>query len=251
MKYACAVVILLVCVITGCCSQDHTGAARDPLQRDSLTTAAKSVVAIESTTEAFRASAVSLGGNRFLTNRHCLPDSVREATLADETITVGGEMITVRPTFELSLNGAAVQARLVDRGACEVAEDDWAVFEVLGPDLGIPEIARDASRQFAAGDEVILLGFWKDPSGKDPSVISGRVTALPLPWLSVPDEILAIETSYSEVYFGLSGGAAVVWDERQERHVLVGVYRGMRQWPLVLGAKLGVQAVRRLPGALK
>jgi len=251
MKYACAAVILLVCAIAGCCSQDHAGTARLPLQRDALNAAAKSVVAIESTAESFRASAVSLGGNRFLTNRHCLPDSVRETPIAGETIRLGGETMAVRPTFELRLNGATVSAKVVDRGACEKPEDDWAVFEVLGPDCEIPALPRDPSHQLVAGDEVVLLGFWKDPSGQIPSVISGRVTTPPLPWLSVPETIIPIETSYSEVYFGLSGGAAVVWDERHERYVLVGVYRGMRQWPLVLGAKLGVQAVRRLPEALK
>jgi hypothetical protein len=138
-----------------------------------------------------------------------------------------------------------------DRSIEELVGHVVGVFAGGQPlDLRLPadiEVVFDLDPVLAPGDTVLLIGYWEGAVQPGPAIIPARVVDPLL--ISVPDEIICVEHSSSEVLAGMSGGAAVVWDAERGRAVVVGLYRGMRQLDGLGRTWAGVHTVRRIPDA--
>ncbi|MHC4217867.1 MAG: serine protease family protein [Planctomycetota bacterium] len=196
-------------------------------------------------------SAVILGGNKLLTCRHILPESAHgfRAEIDDRPY-------DIRPRERARIDGTPVEYEVVAAGTdTDSMTEDWAVLNVIGgtesPDLELPpdlEIVFDTDPGIRPDDHILLIGF---PGQRDaetgPAIIHARVVDPVL--ISVPDEIICVDTAAGGSLEGMSGGAAVVWNADTHRVTIVGLYRGMRQLEGLGRVWSEVHTVRRLPGA--
>lgn len=245
--------LFLIAIFLGlgaCTALNPKGCSVADASTEQLNTFKRSVLHLAFPDQDFAGTATALGGNTLITCRHCLPDYVlSEDFRREKTVTIGGKVFKDLPTFPAKLNGEDVTLRLVWAGATEAPEDDVAIVEVVGTSLGHTNLNLRVGRKVNEGEVIYLIGFWHASSEQKVYEIEGRVTTPPFPWLSVPGEIICVEAPREEVYTGISGGVAVVWDHEAQEFVAVGIYRGKREWDDLF--KSGVHAVRRFTPDLK
>ena len=184
-------------------------------------------------------SAVHLGGNRLLTNRHVL-------TAPQIYVHDTGGREWARSRYSVLAQGAD------DNGF----QDDWALIELRDVSLDetkpVPELAAGAVLE--PGTDIFLIGFpaegeltWDQLLGTPKRIITARVTALP-PFTNAPRRPpIYLDSTRRKVYSGLSGGPALYQDPQDGRLKLVGIYKGgAAVW--FLGFQVGsMQALVPLP----
>ncbi|MBX3385266.1 MAG: trypsin-like peptidase domain-containing protein [Phycisphaeraceae bacterium] len=201
----------------------------------------------------------------FLTARHVLPRR--------------GEWI------EIGRDGKRFRFERVAQGEQEGVVGDWALIRVpdapssLGALTDHPVLSGSFVRP---GREVFLSGYWQGPGRwtRMSRMRSVPITTVAGPTLEMADSekfprrhLLFVEVAptsgaqevvreadrarertvdVADVYSGMSGGPAVVWDSREARAVVVGVYVGGGEYervfvPAGAGASGRAQIVRRIP----
>ena len=234
----------MLLVIGACASMDPGGCSQSDAKTEDLLPIQRMAAHLSFPEFGIAGSALNLGGKKIHTCRHCLPDYVLDEDFRRiKTVTVGGKVFQDLPTFPGRLNGEPVTLRLIAVGATTAPEDDWATLEVVEESFTgvIPKL--NLNHQFKEGEVIYLIGYWHAATEQKLSTIKARVSSPPLPWLSVPSEIICVAAPHEEVYEGISGGVAAVWNEETHEYVAVGIYRGKREWSGLV--KLGVHAVRR------
>jgi hypothetical protein len=113
---------------------------------------------------------------------------------------------------------------------------DWQEFHALAGNFEpAPGSEIDFDRPLRVGETIYLIGFGGDATKIDresarsmkPTVVAGRVAETPPDW---KDRIIAVEVSVPpehKRFGGMSGGAAVVFDETSGNWVVVGLSRGL------------------------
>lgn len=113
---------------------------------------------------------------------------------------------------------------------------DWQEFRALaGTFEPAPGSEIDFDRPLHVGEAIYLIGFGGDAAKIDresaksmkATVVAGRVAEAPPDW---KDRIIAVEVSVlpeHKRFGGMSGGAAVVYDEKSGNWVVVGLCRGL------------------------
>lgn len=201
----------------------------------------------------------------FLTARHVLPRR--------------GE------TIEIGRDGKRFRFERVAQGEEQGVVGDWALIRVPGAAGALGELAeRPAlSGSFVRpGREVFLSGYWQGPGRwtRMSRMRSMPVTTVAGPAIEMADSatfprrhLLFVEVApatvaagngdrasgtgdrtvdTADVYSGMSGGPAVIWDSREGRAVVVGVYVGGGEYersfaPTGASSSGRAQIVRRIP----
>jgi len=185
-------------------------------------------------------SGVPLSDDTLITCRHCLPRGSGEVGSRGR-IEVDGK----RRTFELLASGQTRDGK-----------DDWAIIRVDPP--GLPTPARiDPSRRLREGEQIYLCGYWPGESahlGRDeirrlePQAICAQAVAVQGTRRLPSDVTIFAQVGPQDIFKGMSGGPAAVWDPREQQMVVVGIYIGAAEFEKGQTEHAGrVQVIRRLP----
>lgn len=195
-------------------------------------------------------SAIRLDDRHLLTARHVLPRRVNEI-----------EVLGKSRAFERVASGEGAGGR----GPAH----DWALIRLSEP-LPTVDPRRGAMEPFASlgsssrlreGTRVYLVGYWRGesrwPSRErlrqlDTSVIPARAVDMADTPEFPRDSLFFAVTDAGAVFPGASGGAAVVWNEQDQRLKIVGIYVGAGEYTrldVVPNTPDGgrAQIIRRIP----
>ncbi|MHC4429712.1 MAG: S1 family peptidase [Planctomycetota bacterium] len=163
-------------------------------------------------------TAVHLGGDRLLTNRHVL-------TAPRIYVHDTGGRDWAQSRYEVLAQGSGGDG----------FQDDWALIDLLDLSLGGTETALGLAPEPALepGTDVYLIGFpaegqltWDELLGTPKTIIKARVATLP-PFTGTPSRPpIYLDAPRREIYSGLSGGPAVFHDPQDGRLKLAGIYKG-------------------------
>ncbi len=159
------------------------------------------------------------------------------------------------------VNGVLTSLEVLESSSAP--DDDWAVVRAC-PSVTTEAAWTEPERSIGVGQAIFLIGYWgKKELGTSPwtwshvanlprTIVKGRVVAPPkhlgLEELPPDEHFIYCDTPCAQLFAGLSGGAAVVWDERAARFVLIGIYCGVAYVRAEDGSLLfAAQLVRRLP----
>lgn len=182
------------------------------------------------------ASAVWLPDGRLLTCRHALPEFVFW-----KDVVVGTKQTAGRFSFVAEVNGRVVELQVVDSGPTDQEEDDWAVLALTDATVPRCDVPLQPDAVLRKGDQLVVV------SGPHLSVLlPAEVCGTPLPGLPMPARTIAVRLPSPDLYRGVSGSGAFVWNSEQNEWRLIGIYRGTREWAF-LGVKVSVQCIVRLP----
>jgi hypothetical protein len=186
-------------------------------------------------------SGVPLSDDTIITCRHCVPRSRDGELAAKGRIEVDG----IRRTFELLSSGDSRDGK-----------DDWAIIRVDPP--GLPAAASIAPRRrIRDGEEVYLCGYWPGDGKRmdrdeirrlEPQAICAQAVAVQGTHRLPSDVTIFAQVGPSDIFKGMSGGPAAVWDSREQKLVVVGIYIGAAEFEKGQPEHAGrVQVIRRLP----
>lgn len=162
----------------------------------------------------------------------------------------------------IEFDGVTIPVTVLDRGDCPPIDlpkpvgmmHDWAVLSTPET-IALRPVRADAARELRIGDTVYLAGYFGGNSGPitharaeslSVTVVRARVAPTPSSWTDKPEELICLDAPNPDTYHGISGGAALVWDEYRNEFILIGIYRGM--WKRTfLGLGDSVHIVRRIP----
>lgn len=224
------------CVAAGCQSDANTAAGVDAsgsvgvatLQDEAPAEAFERLPVVQVLTPWGSAgSAIRLNDRYLLTARHVLP----------------------RRGDELEIMGKARRFERVAIGEGAGSANDWALIR-LAEDLPTadprrgemePRATLGASRGLDEGQRVYLVGYWRGPErwpsrtrlrSLDTSVIPARIVEM-ADTPGFPRQALFFATTDAGAVFpGASGGPAVVWDRREQRLKIVGIYVGAGEYAI-------------------
>ncbi|MBX3403891.1 MAG: trypsin-like peptidase domain-containing protein [Phycisphaeraceae bacterium] len=180
-------------------------------------------------------SGVPLADDVLITCRHCLPR--------------GG-------TNRIEIDGVRRQFEVLAAGTTRDAKDDWAVIRVAPG--GLPPAAPiDATRRVRDGEPVYLCGYWPgdgqrpervDPRRVEPRAVCAVAVAVEGTRKLPADLTVFAEVGPSDIFKGMSGGPAAVWDRSSQRLVVIGIYLGAAEYEPGQAERFGrVQVIRRMP----
>jgi len=127
---------------------------------------------------------------------------------------------------------------ILSSGRCdEDAMEDWAIVWTF-PAIGeLPDSVRvDTNRTVMPGDAIYVIGYYGGGADEisfeeavELSPIVVKATAVETPRNEPFDtsRLIYADAPADQVYRGISGGAAVVFDDERREWVIVGIYRGM------------------------
>jgi hypothetical protein len=180
-------------------------------------------------------SGVPLADDVLITCRHCLPR--------------GG-------LNRIEVDGVRRQFEVLASGTTRDAKDDWAVIRVVPGGLA-PSSAFDPTRPVREGEPVYMCGYWPgeaqrpdriDPRRVEPRVICAQAVAVEGTRRLPSDVTIFAQVGPGDIFKGMSGGPAAVWDRREQRLVVVGIYLGAAEYEPGQQNHVGrVQVIRRLP----
>lgn len=180
-------------------------------------------------------SGVPLADDVLITCRHCLPR--------------GG-------TNRIEVDGVRRRFEVLAAGTTRDAKDDWAVIRVSPG--GLPPAAPiDATRRVRDGEPVYLCGYWPgdgqrpervDPRRVEPRAVCAMAVAVEGTRKLPADLTVFAEVGPSDIFKGMSGGPAAVWDRAGQRLVVIGIYLGAAEYEPGQSERFGrVQVIRRMP----
>lgn len=228
-------------VLTGCASDSSSAAAPrvqasapDPAQLGGLP-----VVRIM-TGWGGLGSGVPLSNDILITCRHCLPRGSGEVGSRGR-IEVDGR----RRTFEL-----------LSAGQSRDGKDDWAIIRI--EPAGLPAAAViDPSRRLREGEQVYICGYWPGDGRRldrdelrllEPQAICAEAVAVQGTRRLPSDVTIFAQVGPDDIFKGMSGGPAAVWDSKRQQMVVVGIYIGAAEFEKGQPEHEGrVQVIRRLP----
>lgn len=180
-------------------------------------------------------SGVPLADDVLITCRHCLPR--------------GG-------SNRVEIDGVRRQFEVLAAGDTRDAKDDWAVIRVTPGGLP-PAPAIDAVRRVREGEAVYLCGYWPgegqrpervDPRRVEPRAVCAQAVAVEGTRKLPADLTVFAEVGPSDIFRGMSGGPAAVWDRATQRLVVIGIYLGAAEYEPGQAERFGrVQVIRRMP----
>jgi len=189
-------------------------------------------------------SGVPLSDDTLITCRHCLPRAR------------GGSDDGGRTPLRIDIDGTRRTFELLAAGQSRDGKDDWAVIRVSPPGLP-PAAAIDPSRRLRDGEPVYLCGYWPGEGRRpdrdelrslEPRVI--RATSVTVQGTGkLPSDItIFAQVGPADIFRGMSGGPAAVWDSAKQRLVVVGIYLGTTEFESGQPEHVGrVQVIRRIP----
>ncbi len=186
-------------------------------------------------------SGVPLSDDVLITCRHCLPRGSGEVGSRGR-IEVDGR----RRTFEL-----------LSAGQSRDGKDDWAIIRISPPGLPTPAVI-DPSRRLREGEQVYICGYWPGESaarlGQDdlrrlePQAICTQAVAVQGTRRLPSDVTIFAQAGPEDIFKGMSGGPAAVWNPREQRMEVIGIYIGAAEFEKGQSEHAGrVQVIRRLP----
>ena len=218
-----AAALLVLGVVAGCATQE------DAISRTAVMSPPAEILifaeAMHIADPGFRAegSAVPFGENLLLTARHAVP--------------IGKELL---------LNGKQVTFDLLKAGEGAGPESDWAYIRVNGVRS---RVRVDFDSPLPAGRPIYLVGYWWAKEGKSafprpPCVVCGEVLAKKGSW-DLPEQVLPVALPHESLLSGMSGGAALTINPVTNEPVLVGIYKGRKEWRLFGSVLASVHEVVR------
>lgn len=180
-------------------------------------------------------SGVPLAEDVVITCRHCLPR--------------GG-------MNRIEIDGVRRRFEVLAAGVTRDAKDDWAVIRITPGGL-TPTTLIDPQRRVREGEAVYMCGYWPgesqrsdrvDPRRVDSRVICAQAVAVEGTRKLPSDATIFAQVGPGDIFKGMSGGPAAVWDRREQRLVVVGIYLGAAEYEPGQPNHVGrVQVIRRLP----
>ncbi len=185
-------------------------------------------------------SAVPLSDDTLITCRHCLPRA-------------GGEP---GATGRIDVDGVRRSFELLSAGQSRDGKDDWAIIRVDPPGLPAPG-AIDPTRRLRDGEQIYICGFWPGDGRRldrdelrrlEPQAICAQAVAVQGTRRLPSDLTIFAQVGPDDIFKGMSGGPAAVWDSRTQQLVIVGIYLGAAEFEKGQPEHEGrVQVIRRLP----
>lgn len=185
-------------------------------------------------------SGVPLSDDTLMTCRHCLPRGSGEVGSRGR-IEVDGK----RRTYEL-----------LSAGQSRDGKDDWAIIRVEPAGLPTPA-AIDPGRRLREGEQIYICGYWPGDAQRlnrdqirhlEPQAICGLAVAVQGTRRLPSDVTIFAQVGPDDIFKGMSGGPAAVWDSRRQQMVVVGIYIGAAEFVEGQPEHAGrVQVIRRLP----
>jgi|GEM_PF-2446442 len=144
-----------------------------------------------------------------------------------------------RPTLDaLWIDGETTPITVFESGSRDdLMTEDWVKFSVPPGVASVSDSTIiDFDHPVSPGEDIYLIGYYGGPRhgisqeaarNLTKTIIHGKVIEPPALWPDCPEEIICVNAPGADAYHGVSGGAAVVYDPRRGRWVVVGIYRGM------------------------
>lgn len=230
----CRALLLLCLCILPCCTTGKLVTFEGPPADQEALASLVCKVELQKPPRRSGGSAVKIGANRLLTARHVLPEHAFRLTIPGD-----GELAPRLQTVPAWIDGTLIGYRVLDAGEEGNAAQDWAVIEVEGIDLPMPDeltVEFDFERQVEPGEKVLLVGFLK---GSQRVIVPAMAVDPP------PGTAIAVDTG-GHMLNGLSGGPALLWNPEERHAVVVGICRGWTASSFFLGIPLAriVELVR-------
>lgn len=189
-------------------------------------------------------SGVPLSDDTLITCRHCLPRG-------------GGWSGEVGAKGRIEIDGRRRMFELLSAGQSRDGKDDWAIIRIDPPGLPTPATI-DPSRRLREGEHVYICGYWPGDAaarlGRDdlrrlePRAICAQAVAVQGTRRLPSDLTIFAQVGPEDIFKGMSGGPAAVWDSRRQQMVVVGIYIGAAEFEKGQPEHAGrVQVIRRLP----
>ncbi len=190
-------------------------------------------------------SAIVLGGGRFLTDRHLLPEYAFGAPLGSTSVLA-------------YINEKRAMYRVVECGTtASTVMEDWALIEIVEGESSLLQLsapyAIECEHDVSLDSTVFLVGHWTPHNSQRGSATVVRGCVVPLPqWAHgiVSPSAICIDTRWGETLHGHSGGA-IIKVQPDGSFAVVGLYRGGLQRSALGVTTDCMQLARSIPALSK